>query len=145
MTEKQKRFADFYIKFGNATEAAKKAGYSVKTAYSLGSENLSKPEIKAYIDSRIAKADKKRIASADEVLEFLTKAMQGKFKEECVAVEGEGYGCSKAKIVKKAITPKDRLKAAELLGKRFRLFVDEPPMAVDDRPVIVDDIQEDEA
>jgi len=124
LTIKQKAFADYYIETGNATESAIRAGYSKKTAAVIGAENLIKPNIKNYIEECMKKLEDERIAKADEVLKYLTSAMRGDIDEEVVVVEGEGEGCSSARIVKKEISAKDRIKAAELLGKRYRLFVD---------------------
>ena len=124
LTEKQKRFADYYIETGNITEAAVKAGYSKKTARVIGQENLLKPAIKGYIDEKLETMQDERTASAKEVLEFLTKSMRGEIKEEVVVVEGTGDGTSEARMVKKQIGLRDRIKSAELLGKRYRLFTD---------------------
>lgn len=124
LTEKQKRFADYYIETGNITEAAAKAGYSKKTARVIGQENLLKPAIKGYIDEKLEAMQDERTASAKEVLEFLTKSMRGEIKEEVVVVEGTGDGTSEARTVKKQIGLRDRIKSAELLGKRYRLFTD---------------------
>ena len=124
LTEKQKRFADYYIESGNITEAAVKAGYSKKTARVIGQENLLKPAIKGYIDEKLEAMQDERTASAKEVLEFLTKSMRGEIKEEVVVVEGTGDGTSEARMVKKQIGLRDRIKSAELLGKRYRLFTD---------------------
>lgn len=82
LTPKQKAFADYYLECGNASEAARKAGYSAKTARYIGAENLTKPVISAYIAERMAKADESRIASADEVLEFYSKVMRGEEKDQ---------------------------------------------------------------
>ena len=124
LTEKQKRFADYYIETGNITEAAVKAGYSKKTARVIGQENLLKPAIKGYIDEKLEAIQDERTASAKEVLEFLTKSMRGEIKEEVVVVEGTGDGTSEARMIKKQIGLRDRIKSAELLGKRYRLFTD---------------------
>lgn len=124
LTEKQKRFADYYIETGNITEAAVKAGYSKKTARVIGQENLLKPAIKGYIDEKLEAMQDERTASAKEVLEFLTKSMRGEIKEEVIVVEGTGDGTSEARTVKKQIGLRDRIKSAELLGKRYRLFTD---------------------
>ena len=124
LTEKQKRFADYYIETANVTEAAIKAGYSKKTARVIGQENLLKPAIKKYIDEKLTEMSNKRIASANEVMELLTSAARGELEEEVVVVESIGDYCSEAKIIKKQIGAKDRIKAAELLGKRYRLFTD---------------------
>ena len=114
----------YYIETGNITEAAVKAGYSKKTARVIGQENLLKPAIKGYIDEKLEAMQDERTASAKEVLEFLTKSMRGEIKEEVVVVEGTGDGTSEARMVKKQIGLRDRIKSAELLGKRYRLFTD---------------------
>lgn len=124
LTEKQKRFADYYIETGNMTEAAIKAGYSKKTARVIGQENLLKPAIKNYIDEKLKELEEKRVASATEVMQLLTSAMRGELDEEVVVVESIGDYCSEARLVKKKIGLKDRIKAAELIGKRHRLFTD---------------------
>lgn len=124
LTEKQKRFCEYYLQTGNATESATRAGYSKKTAKVTASENLTKPNIRSYIDERMEKADKERIASANEVLMYLTSVMRGKEDEEVIVIEGEGDGCSSARKIRKELSAKDRLRAAELLGKRHRLFID---------------------
>ena len=124
LTEKQKRFADYYIETANVTEAAIKAGYSKKTARVIGQENLLKPAVKNYIDEKLEEMSSQRIASANEVMELLTSAARGELEEEVVVVEGEGDGCSTARTIKKQIGARDRIKAAELLGKRYRLWTD---------------------
>ena len=124
LTLKQQRFADEYIISGNATEAAIKAGYSKKTAYSIGLENLKKPEIKKLIDEKLKELSDKKIADQQEVLAYLTSVLRGETQSEIVVVEGQGEGVSKAKPIQKAPDEKERLKAAELLGKRMGLFKD---------------------
>lgn len=66
-----------YIELGDATKAATKAKYSKKSATVIGAENLTKPNIKQYIELRQKEADEKRIAKGDEVLQYLTKVMRG--------------------------------------------------------------------
>ena len=124
MNEKQKNFAQEYIKDKNATQAAIRAGYSEKTAYSIGQRLLKNVEIKNYINDLLDEVRKENILSAIEIEEFLSLAIKGNIKEEVVVVEGTGDGCSDARIIKKQIGLKDRIKAAELLGKRYRLFTD---------------------
>ena len=143
LTEKQKAFCDYYIETLNATEAAIRAGYSKNSATEIGCENLRKPHIKSYIDARLKQLEDKRIAEAKEVLEHLTAAMRGEIKEEVVVVEDIGNHKSKARIVKKQISAKDRIKAAELLGKRYALFTDKVDVDGNMGVVIVDDIEED--
>lgn len=81
LTPKQKAFADYYIECGNATEAARKAGYSQRAARQIGTENLSKPSISAYIAERTKPTEQKRIATGDEVMEFLTAVMRGEVND----------------------------------------------------------------
>lgn len=121
LTEKQKRFIDYYIETGNATEAAKKAGYSRKTAKAAGYENLTKPYLKSAIDERLKALEEKRVADAREVLIHLTAALRGEIEEEVIVCEGVGEGVSKARTIKKHLFARDRLKAAELLMRRYGL------------------------
>lgn len=141
LTDKQKRFCDEYLIDLNATQAAIRAGYSKKTAFIIANENLKKPYIKGYIDERLKQLEDKRIAKADEVLKYLTSVMRNEVKEEVVVVEGKGDGCSSARTIKKDMSAKDRNKAAELLGKRYRLFVDK--VEADVSQVVVFDGEED--
>lgn len=124
MTKKQKRFADEYLIDCNATQAAIRAGYSAKTARSIGQENLTKPDIKTYIDEQLAKIHNENIADATEVMQYLTSVLRGQSESEIVVVEGTGDGCSDARRMTKAPDERERLKAAELLGKRFGMFTD---------------------
>lgn len=131
LTEKQKRFADEYIISGNATQAAIKAGYSKKTANRIGPENLSKLVIKNYIDEHLAKLESKRIANAQEVLEYLTGVMRGDEKEEVMTEDGVSY---------RGPSVKDKLKAAELLGKRHALFTEKQEISANVASTKLDDI-----
>ncbi|NJI81864.1 terminase small subunit [Clostridioides difficile] len=137
LTEKQKRFCDYYIETGNATEAAIRAGYSEKTAKVIGAENLTKPYLKNYIDERIGQLESNRIADAKEVMEYLTKIVRNEAKEEVVVVSENGV-----ERVKKDVSIRDRNKAAELLGKRYRLFTDKVEVEGTGIVKIVDDIDE---
>lgn len=128
MTEKQKRFCDFYIETGNAKEAAIRAGYSEKTAKQIGQENLTKPDLRAYIDERLAELKNERTADAQEVLEYLTAVMRGEYKEATLIGVGEGAQA----VVDIDVGAKDRLKAAELLGKRHALFTDKVDLQTGD-------------
>ncbi len=115
LTPKQKLFADYYIENPNATEAAKKAGYSEKTARAIGTENLSKPNILQYIDERMSEKSEKLVAKQDEILSYLTSIMRGEQKEQVLRGIGEGA----QRIDDMDVSAKDRLKAAEMLLKRF--------------------------
>lgn len=124
MTNKQKRFCEEYLVDCNATQAAIRAGYSEKTARQTAAEILSKPDIRGYIDELLANMQDKTIASAEEVMQYLTSVLRGQSEAEIVVVEGTGDGCSDARKIMKAPDEKERLKAAELLGKRYSLFSD---------------------
>lgn len=126
LTLKQKKFADEYIISGNATESAIKAGYSKKTANRIGSENLSKLDIKNYIDERLKEIESEKIADQQEVLKYLSAVMRGEMTEQTLISVGE----SGQKITSIDIGAKDRIKAAELLGKRYRLWTDKSEVEV---------------
>ena len=140
MTEKQKRFCDFYIETGNAREAAIRAGYSEKTAKQIGQENLTKPDLRAYIDERLAELKNERTADAQEVLEYLTAVMRGEYKEATLIGVGEGAQA----VVDIDVGAKDRLKAAELLGKRHALFTDKVDLQTGDIVIKVGEWDADE-
>jgi phage terminase small subunit len=120
VTPKQKRFCDEYLIDTNATQAAIRAGYSEKTAYAIGNENLSKPEIRAYIDERLAEMQSKTIASAEEVIQYLTSVLRGESKSSVLSLCGNGY----QEVIEKKPDEKEKLKAAELLAKRYGLLTD---------------------
>lgn len=122
MTPKQRRFCDEYLIDANMTQAAIRAGYSSKTAYSQGQRLLKNVEIKNYIDEQMEKMQKITVASAEEIVEYLTSVIRGESKSTEIVVEGHGDGYSKAKKVLKEPSEKERLKAAELLGKRYGLY-----------------------
>ena len=124
LTIKQKAFADYYIELGNATEAAIKAGYSKKTAYSIGNENLNKPEIKNYIDGKMKQIESDRIAKAEEVLQYLTRVIRDEETEQVVVTKSAGDFITEIEIIDKKLDAKDKIKASELLAKRYYLFND---------------------
>lgn len=124
LTAKQKRFCDEYLIDLNATQAAIRAGYSKKTARKIGQENLTKLDIKNFIEKRMAEKEKELIADQDEVLRYLTSVLRGQSQSTEIVVEGIGDGCSEARKIQKEPSEKDRLKAAELLGKRYGLYKD---------------------
>lgn len=160
LTEKQRRFVDYYVETGNASEAARRAGYSEKTAGWIGQENLQKPTIKAAVDARLRELEGKRIAKADEVLQFLTSILRGKVKEERVVVEGTGEGRSDARIITVQVSARDRLEAAKSLLKRYPMQLDAKEQKLrlqkleaeiraaelvdDDAVTIVDDLEDSE-
>ena len=104
LTEMQKRFIDYYIETANATESAKRAGYKGKNLNRIGSQNLSK--LDKFIKIKLQEKEDSRIASQDEVLQYLTKVMRGEEKDQ--------FGLD--------ASLQDRTKCAELLGKRYGTF-----------------------
>ncbi len=124
LNARQKAFCEFYVVSGNATDAAIKAGYSESYAKDRIHTLMKNVGISRYIDELMQKLESKRIATAEEVLQNLTAMMRGEIQEEVVVVEGEGDGVSSARIIKKQVSAKERIKAAELLGKRHALFTD---------------------
>ena len=108
LTKKEQIFADEYIKTTNATQSAIKAGYAENSASVTGSKMLRKPKVRQYIDAVMSERSKNTIATADEVLQYLSRVMNGE--------EKDAFGLD--------VSVADRTKAAELLGKRHMLFTD---------------------
>ena len=134
--EKQKRFCEEYLVDCNATQAAIRAGYSEKTARAIGQRLLTNVDIKKYIDQQLQKLKNEKIADAQEVLEYLTSVMRGEQKEQVALLTGEGV----QDLVQKDVSAKDRLKAAELIGKRYALFTEKVELQGETTVQIVDDI-----
>ena len=135
LTVKQRRFADEYIICGNATGAAIKAGYSKKTASVMASENLTKPNIKKYIDERLEAIQNEKIADQREVMEFLTAVMRGETTEATLI--GKGYGEQAVGDV--PVSMKERIKAGELIGKRHGMWTEKVDVSSENSVVIIDD------
>lgn len=135
LTIKQKKFADEYIKTGNATQSAINAGYSKKTAGQVGAENLKKPYIKNYIEERMKKLEEKAIADQTEVLKFLTRILRDEEKEEVLV----NVGNFEQEVQEVKVSAKDRIKAAELLGKRYGSWTDKVDLTSDLTLVFEDD------
>ena len=114
LTAKQKKFADNYIKTGNATQSAIGAGYSKKTAKSVGSENRTKPDIKAYITEKMREIESDRIMGAQEALEFLTNVVRGKELETKVVTTQ--YDVSTVNV---PADVKTKISAAKEILKRY--------------------------
>lgn len=106
LTLKQQKFIDYYIQTGNGTQSAIEAGYSPKTAYSIASDNLK--NLEPYIKERMKALSNERIASAEEVLERLTRIARGE--------EKDAFGLD--------TNNQDKIKALELLGKNYQLYTD---------------------
>lgn len=148
MTDSQRKFADEYLIDCNASRAYKVAYPNVKkdsVARVNGSRLLTNANIKAYIDEKLAEMSDERMAKAEEVMEYLTSVLRGQSKASIVVVEGCGDGYSEAKIINKPPDEKERLKAAELLGKRYGLFTEKVNVGGNVPIQIIDDIPKDVA
>ena len=134
MTNKQRQFADEYLIDLNATRAYKAVYKNIKNdhvARTNGNRLLTNADIKTYIDEQLQKISDEKIADATEVMQYLTSVLRGESLSETVVVEGIGEGCSEARRLEKLPEEKERLKAAELLGKRYSLFTDKVEMDTD--------------
>lgn len=134
MTEKQKIFCDEYLKDLNATRAYKVAYPKVKNnavAQANGSRLLLNAMVKKYIDQQLEKLHNERTADVKEVMEYLTSVLRGESTGEEIVTEFIGDGMSEARTIEKHPSEKDRLKAAELLGKRFGMFTEKQDVTVD--------------
>lgn len=120
LTPRQKKFCDEYLISGNATDAAIKAGYSPKTAKSIGQRLLTFVDLKKYIETELERLHSAKIADAQEVLEYLTSVMRGKHTEQVLKLGGDGI----QEVEDINVPTRERLKAAELIGKRYALFRD---------------------
>lgn len=120
LNDRQKRFCDEYLIDCNATQAAIRAGYSPKTAKQIGQRLLTIVDLKTYIDDRLAQLRSEKTADAQEVLEYLTSVMRGEHKEQTLVLCGDGM----QEIEDIDVSARDRLKAAELIGKRYGMFKD---------------------
>ena len=143
LTPKQKMFVEEYLIDLNATQAAIRAGYSEKTAYSQGERLLKNVEVKNWIDEQLAQMQGNTIADAKEVMEYLTSVLRGESRGTELVIESVGDYMSEAREVEKAPSEKEKLKAAELLAKRYGLLTDKVNLESAVPVVIVDDVAED--
>lgn len=139
LTERQRRFADEYIRLGEIARAAINAGYSTKTARQIGTENLTKPNIKAYIDKRLDELKKESIADQDEVLQFLTSVLRGEVTEPVLV--GLGMGEQEVQELTPSVTT--RRQAAVDLGKRYGMWTDKQDLNIT-LPQFVEDVPDDD-
>ncbi|MDR1015710.1 MAG: terminase small subunit [Coriobacteriales bacterium] len=117
LTEKQRAFCEHYVASLNATDAARRAGY--RKPSEQGYENLRKPQIQKHIDEVLGALSAERVATAQEVLEYLTSVARGEEAEEVVSVTDAGVARCERRVA-----TRDRIRAAELLGRRHALFTD---------------------
>ncbi len=130
LSPKQKRFADEYLIDCVGSQAAIRAGYSKRSSRTAAYRLLQNPAVRAYIDEQLACIHSKNIANAEEVLAFLTKVMRGETKEQVVMrAGGDQY------LEMMEVPARERLKAAELIGKRYCMFSDSS--AASEEPVVI--------
>ena len=137
LTLKQQRFADEYIISGNAYQSAITAGYSENYAKGNVVKLLENVSVKSYIDEKLAELQSQKVADQQEVMEYLTAVMRGEKTEPLLVLDGEGT----QKVINAVPPVQARTKAAELLGKRYRLFTDKVELdATVEQVVFEDDI-----
>ncbi len=141
MTEKQKMFCDEYLIDLNGTRAYKAVYKNIKTdnaAASRASKLLDQDDINEYIQKRLKEIESKRTANIQEVMEYLTSVMRGESSSNVLSMCGDG--CQE--VIEKPPDEKERLKAAELIGRRYRMFTDQVDITSNSQPIIVDDIKD---
>lgn len=131
LTVKQQKFADEYIISGNATQAALKAGYAKGSAQQTGSENLLKPVVKNYIDAQLKKLHAEKVDSQEQIMEFLSSVRRGEVTESVATAKGVYDNVP--------VTARDRIKAAELIGKRYAMWTDKQDLTATINPVQITD------
>ena len=136
LTIKQKKFADEYIISGNAMQAAIEAGYSKNTAINAHRNILAKANVKAYIDERMKQLEDESIAGQTEILQYLTRVIRDEETEEVLM----NIGNMEQEIRAVKLSAKDKIKAAELLGKRYQLWTDKVDVNSTEGIKIIDDI-----
>ena len=142
MNAKQRKFINYFNECANATEAARRAGYTHPRVQ--GARLISNPKITPHIEQHLQQFEKESIAKQEEVLKFLTGTMRGMVEVEELVTLGIGKGYSKPEIVKRPPNGQERMKAAELLGKRYALFTDKKDVAISGVVEFVEDVPEDD-
>lgn len=139
LNPKQQAFADFYIESGNAEESALRAGYSESYARAQSYKLLANVGIKSYIDTQMAEIKTERIADQTEILETLTSILRGESRSAILKGIGEG-----AQVIEEEMPPTtpERVRAAELLGKRYAMWTDKQQVDGVAQVVIKDDLDD---
>lgn len=137
MTERQRRFCEEYLIDGNASQAAIRAGYSKRNSTVVSTTLMKNPRVQAHLKELLDELHSAKVADAQEVLEYLTSIMRGEQREQTLQLIGDGM----QDITAIDVAAKDRLKAAELLGKRYGIFKENVGVTMD-AVVIVDDLKE---
>lgn len=120
MTDKQRRFVDEYMIDYNASAACLRAGFKTKNPDSTGAKIKAKPEVAEEIQRRLDAIQSEKTADAKEVIEYLTSVLRGESESHVLSMCGDGF----QEVITKHPDEKERLRAAELLGKRYSLFND---------------------
>ncbi|MEG2261786.1 MAG: terminase small subunit [Raoultibacter sp.] len=145
MIDRRRAFCDEYLIDRNGSRAYMAVYPRVKSsevARKAASRLLTCVDVKAYLDQRMDEISAGKVAQAQEVMEYLSAVLRGETQGEIVVVEGQGDGLSSARRMVKAPDEKEKLKAAELLGKRYGLFTDKVNLTGASKVVIVDDLEE---
>ena len=137
LTERQRRFCEEYLIDGNASQAAIRAGYSKRNSTVVSTTLMKNPRVQALLKKLLDELHSAKVADAQEVLEYLTSIMRGEQREQTLQLIGDGM----QDITAIDVAAKDRLKAAELLGKRYGIFKENVGVTMD-AVVIVDDLKE---
>lgn len=137
LTRKQRKFCDEYLIDCNGTQAAIRAGYSLKTANEQAAKLMTNTKISSYIAEKLAEISSERLADAQEVLEYLTSVMRGEHTEQVLRLDGNGVQV----LDYIQVSAKERLRAAELIGKRYGMFKDNISVGLEP-VVIVNDLKE---
>jgi phage terminase small subunit len=160
LTEKQKRFVEEYLIDLNATQAAIRAGYSVKNADKIGSELLGKTRVSEAIAKAMAERSKRTGVTQDRVIEQLAKIAFADLKDYVrwdekgiTLLNSENVDGTVLQSITETVLPKggvkreiklnDKLKALELLGKHLGMWTEKQQVEVT-TPVFVDDVPEDD-
>ena len=136
INERKRAFAIYYVETLNAYQSAIRAGYSENYARAQSYKLLEDVGVKKYIEELMGSKDDYRIASQDEILQILTDIARGITEEEVVSFNpmGDELRATKRPSIK------DRMKATELLGKRYKLFTDKVDVEASVGVTIIDDI-----
>lgn len=143
LNEKQKKFVDEYLKDLNGTQAALRAGYAESSSRHRASALLARDDVQDRIQEQLSKIEKKNIATVEDVLEFLSQSLFEELDEEVLMTIGTGEGTSQIAKARKKISMKDRLKAAELIGKYNAMWTDKTEVNHTGQVQFIDDLEGD--
>lgn len=133
LTPKQAQFVSEYVKDWNIQTTAKRMGIKPAAAY----QYLNREPVKNRLEQLKVEINRNAIATAEEVAEYLTRVLRGEETEPVL----RGCGPGMQTEIQQQVKQKDRLKAAELLGKHYSMFTDKVEMSGNLPVVIVDDLE----